>query len=146
MNKSKQLQAGFTLIELMIVVVIIGILASIAVPSYREYINRARASEATSALSQMRIRMEQYFQDNRTYAGNDAVLCAAPTGTNTTYFAFSCSSAPTATTYTLAANGVAGPMANYAYDINQANAKSSTTDEGGGNANCWVLAAGKTSC
>ena len=142
MNKFYRVQKGFTLIELMIVVAIIGILASIAVPSYREYVNRARATEATSALSQMRIRMEQYFQDNRTYLGGP---CAAPTGTNTTFFAFSCSAAPTASTYTLHAQGV-GNMAAYQYDINQANAKSSTTADSGGNANCWVLGSGSTSC
>ena len=144
MNILKVAQKGFTLIELMVVVAIIGILASIAIPSYSEYVNRARASEATSALAQMRIRMEHYFQDNRTYLGGP---CAAPTGTNTTFFAFSCSAAPTATTYTLAANGVAGTtMSNYVYDINQANAKSSTTEDGGGNGNCWVLKSGSTSC
>ena len=143
----KAVQKGFTLIEIMIAVAIIGILAAIAVPNYLEYVNRARASEATSALSQMRIRMEQYFQDNRTYAGNDAVLCAAPTGTNTTFFAFSCSVPPSASAYTLSANGVAGTaMADYAYDIDQANAKSSTTADGGGNSNCWVRASESTNC
>ena len=79
MNKLKHIQKGFTLIELMIVVAIIGILAAIAVPNYQEYVRRARASEATSALADMRIRMEQYFQDNRRYTGGP---CAAPTGTN----------------------------------------------------------------
>ena len=144
MNKFYTLQKGFTLIELMIVVAIIGILASIAVPNYIEYVNRARASEATSALSQMRIRMEQYFQDNRTYLGGP---CAAPTGTNTTFFTFSCTAGPTASTYTLDAQGVAGTaMADYVYNIDQANAKSSTTADSGGNGNCWVLKSGSTSC
>ena len=64
---------GFTLIELMIVVGIMAILASIAIPSYSEYVRRSRITEAVSALSGMRVKMEQYFQDNRTYAG----ACAA---------------------------------------------------------------------
>ena len=145
MNKFYRQQKGFTLIELMVVIAIIGIIASIALPSYTGYVARARATEATSALAQMRIRMEQYFQDNRTYAGNDAVLCAAPTGTNTAFFTFLCSAAPSTTAYTFAATGT-GTMAGYSYDINQANAKSSSTPSGGGNSNCWVLGKGSTSC
>ena len=130
MNTFKRLQTGFTLIELMIVVVIIGILASIAIPSYREYVMRARATEATGALANMRIRMEQFFQDNRTYVGGP---CAAPTGTSTTFFAFACSPAATATSYTLTAVG-AGNMAGYTYSINQENTKSSSL-----NAGCWAV-------
>jgi type IV pilus assembly protein PilE len=130
MNTLKVAQKGFTLIELMIVVAIIGLLAAIAVPSYREYVQRARAAEATGTLADMRIRMEQFFQDNRTYVGGP---CAAPTGTNTTFFGFACSAAPTATTYTLAATGT-GDMAAYTYSVDERNAKSSSF-----NAACWSL-------
>ena len=144
MNKFKRLQQGFTLVELMIVVAIIGILAAIAVPNYTTYVERARASVATSALAQMRIRMEQYYQDNRTYAGNDALLCAAPTGTDTTFFTFACSGATTATSYILSATGQ-NQMDGFDYDINQANAKSSVTPNGG-NANCWVIKRDSTAC
>ena len=59
--------SGFTLIEVMITVAIVAILAAIAVPSYNEYVQRARITEATSNLSDMRNKMEQYFQDNRTW-------------------------------------------------------------------------------
>ena len=59
--------SGFTLIEVMITVAIVAILAAIAVPSYNEYVQRARITEATSALADMRNKMEQYFQDNRTW-------------------------------------------------------------------------------
>src|SRR4051812_25565453 len=60
-------QKGFTLIEVMITVVIVAILAAIAVPNYRDYVTRGRVVEATSALSDTRVKMEQYFQDNRAY-------------------------------------------------------------------------------
>lgn len=144
MNRFIDSQKGFTLIEVMIVVAIIGILASIAIPNYSTYVERARATEATSALAQMRIRMEQNFQDNRTYNNNNAVLCASPPGTNTDFFAFSCAPLPTGTAYTLVATG-AGSMAGFNYFINEANAKSSDTP-GGGNGNCWVIKRGSTSC
>ncbi len=132
MNTVKHLQKGFTLVEIMIVVAIIGILASIAIPSYQEYVLRARASAATGALADMRIKMEQYFQDNRTY---DLGPCTAATGTDTTYFAFGCS-VTTATAYTLTATG-SGSMAAYTYSIDQNNAKSSSF-----NASCWQLKPG----
>ena len=130
MNTLKVGQKGFTLIELMIVVAIIGILASIAIPSYQEYVRRARAADATGVLADMRIKMEQFFQDNRTYVGGP---CAAPAGTNTAFFGFSCSAGPAATTYTLQAQG-AGVMAAYRYTITESNVKSSSF-----NAACWSL-------
>jgi type IV pilus assembly protein PilE len=136
MNTLKMTQKGFTLIEMMVTIAIIGFLASIAIPNYQDYVRKARATEATSVLADMRVRMEQYFQDMRTYVGGP---CAAPVGTDTTFFAFSCAGGDgTATTYTLQATG-AGSMAAYSYSVNQANAKTSTTYTGGGN--CWTTGA-----
>jgi type IV pilus assembly protein PilE len=140
----KATQKGFTLVELMIVVAIIGILAAIAVPSYQEYIQRARAADATGVLADMRIKMEQCYQDNRSYALCGA-QCNAPVGTNIAFFGFACSAGPAAATYTLAATG-AGNMAGYVYSVTQDNRKSSTTAGGGGNNNCWVIKRASTTC
>ena len=140
MNVKQKRQNGFTLIELMITVAVIGILAAIAIPNYQEYVQRARATEATSALADMRIRIEQYYQDNRKYSGNDAVLCALPAGLTLPLFAFSCSVTPTASVYTLRAAGT-GQMAGYTYTVDQANAKVSVTPSSGGGA-CWVVRRG----
>ena len=60
-------QRGFTLTELMITVVIVGILASVAVPAYRSYVDRAKRSEGKAFLSEMQARQERYFFDNNTY-------------------------------------------------------------------------------
>ena len=66
MNKV-QLQKGFTLIELMIVVAIIGILAAVALPAYQDYTVRARVSELILAGSSMRTAISEKFQtDNAT--------------------------------------------------------------------------------
>lgn len=59
---------GFSLIELMIVVVIAGILAAIAFPSYRDYITKTRRSDAQVALYDLANRMERYYSENHTYA------------------------------------------------------------------------------
>ena len=63
----KNRSLGFTLIELMITVAIIGILASIAMPAYQNYVLRGKLAEAYSQLASLQLKMEQYYQDNRTY-------------------------------------------------------------------------------
>ncbi len=58
---------GFSLIELMIVVAVDAILSAVAIPSYRDYTIRAQLVEAINSLADMRVRMEQFYADNRTY-------------------------------------------------------------------------------
>src|SRR6202158_4594192 len=94
---------GFTLVELMIVVAIIAILASIAMPAYNAYILRGTFAEAASSLAAPRVKMEQYYQDQRTYAAVAGVPnpCVSPATVN---FTVSCTNI-TATTYTVQAAG-----------------------------------------
>ncbi len=66
--------AGTTLIELMIVVIVVGILASVAIPSYHRYSMRAHRTEAKSALLAVQLRQERFYLDNRTYTNNLAAL------------------------------------------------------------------------
>ena len=60
----KRIQQGFTLIELMIVVAIIGILAAIALPAYKDYTVRAKVSELILAGSAGKVQVAEYFQVN----------------------------------------------------------------------------------
>jgi type IV pilus assembly protein PilA len=58
----KKIQKGFTLIELMIVVAIIGILAAIAIPAYSDYTKRAKVTELVTAGSACKASVSEYFQ------------------------------------------------------------------------------------
>lgn len=143
--------AGFTLIEVMIVVAIIAILAAIAMPNYTAYVQRSRLTEASAKLSDLRTRMEVYFQDNRGY-GPANTSCGVPVSTsNSSYFTFTCymTNDPSATTqadnqsFVLHATG-AGPMAGFEYTIDQSSGKQTRQFVGrtGLPVACWLLRKG----
>lgn len=134
---------GFTLIEVMVVVGILGILAAIAIPSYRDYVIRSKLSEAQSGLSGLRTQAEQFFQDNRTYIG----FPCPPTVTGAKFFNYDCNPAPTATTYTFVATGKAEEgLTGITFSINESNTKATVVTGGSvmeqngyqSNAACWV--------
>jgi len=58
---------GFTLIELMITIVIVGVIAAIALPGYQSSVRKSKRTEAKTELLQVMARQEQYFSENRTY-------------------------------------------------------------------------------
>ena len=143
--------AGFTLIEMMVAMVMVAILASIAIPSYRSYVRRGQLAEAFTTLADMRVKMEQWYQDNK-YYGDASGSTTCPTLTNYSafpvsgkYFAISCGGlgAAPAQTYTLTATGVAGGLtAGYAYTINQNGIKATTSfDSQASTATCWLTKA-----
>jgi len=68
--QGRRCAAGFSLTELMIVVAIISILASIALPSYRNYVMRANRGDATQALLRIAAQQEKYYIQNNSYAGS----------------------------------------------------------------------------
>ncbi len=131
--------AGFTLIEVMIVVAIVGILAAIAMPSYNEYVLRGRLTEATSTLAGHRVKMEQFYQDNRTYTGACDAGSIAATPAATQYFTFGCT-IPDAETYSITATGQ-GSAAPTVLSIDQSNTRRTVTPPTGWTApsgNCWI--------
>jgi len=140
---------GFTLIEILIVVAVLAIIAAIAVPSYTQYITRGKIAEATSTLADLRVKMEQYYADNRRYstdaAGGTCGIGANPVATlnlQVKYFTVSCVPGTNKAgvgdqSYVISATGADG----FTFTINESNVKKTTAVKTGWTlpaTDCWV--------
>lgn len=141
--------AGFTLIELMIVVAIIAILAAIAIPIYSTYVTRSKLTDAQNSLSAYRVAMEQYYQDNRQYGSNSTCgIVLTNSMPNTKYFTYTCAltTLNSLPGYTITATGMTGTQtAGFAFTIDQNNTHATTSPNGwysGTMTSCWVTAKG----
>jgi len=117
--------SGFTLIEILVAVAILGILAAIAIPNYSKYVQRSSLTEGTQALAQYRVQMEQWYQDTHSYYATAGAACgvAVPVLTN---FTITCA-ASSASAYVATATAKAGSPVNGAvYTIDQSNNQATT--------------------
>jgi type IV pilus assembly protein PilE len=142
MNQEK----GFTLIELMIVVVIIGLLTAIAVPSYTEYVQKARRAEATAVLRDAQQFMQRLYAANNTYRVNGAapalpagIQTAPPNAAQANYNITVAT--PDDMSYTLTATrSSSGPMASDTcgnFTLNQRNGRGLTNNSSKTIQDCW---------
>jgi len=117
---------GFTLIELLIAMVIVSILAAVALPQYSRYVQRGDLVEATNALAAYRVQMEQWYQDNNSYANAAACGVAAPAGLKN--FTVACALGGAGQSYLATATANAGgPVAGFSYTIDQNNNQATPT-------------------
>jgi type IV pilus assembly protein PilE len=133
-------QRGFTLIELMVAIAIVGVLAAVAFPSYTAYARRGKVVEALGELATVRVRLEQYYQDNRNY-GSTASACGVAMPAQPS-FSFACSwgAGATSQTFVVTATGIAAAgMDGYVYTVDDANNQRTTSFEGAAvTAACWL--------
>ena len=149
---------GFTLIELMITVMIVAILASIALPTYNDYVLRGKFMEATGNLADLRVKMEQFYMDSRVYnLAGDLKTCGIPGGNSPTvsdgrYFTYECAPDPDkvnvlgSQAYVLTAKGIPEQgLDGIWFTVNEKNGKgtqiqpASTMEKRGyASAGCWV--------
>lgn len=143
-------QRGFTLIEVMIVVAIVAILSAVAYPSYVDYIRRGQLPEGMTNLSDYRVKLEQYYQDHRSYGaagGKDCANEAPAPGWNTfapngaQFFKYSCVLGLDNQSYTLTAKGIAGRAVGHEYTLDQNNIKGTTKFKGNSvtGKSCWLV-------
>lgn len=129
---------GFTLIELMIVVVVVAILASIAIPAYSEYVRRSYRTDATTALLRIQSAQEKYYLNQNTYA--DTIAKLNITGTENGFYALAIT-AGNATTYTATATAQGPQLADDAcrtFTVTAQGARTATDSGGADNsAECW---------
>ena len=100
MNKR---QAGFTLIELMIVVAIVGIIGAIAFPSYDSYMKKSRRSDAKVGMAKIADRLERYYINNDTYTTTVTDLGFADNQSENGYYTFAISTTNARANYTITA-------------------------------------------
>lgn len=131
----KRIKNGFTLIEVLVTVVIVGILMAVAMPAYNDYVIRGRLTEAFSTLGAAQPAAEQFWSNGRTYVGFDTVV-NFPAGTANFTYALSGASA---SAYTLTATGV-GKLAGFVYTIDQNGTRATTASPAGWgtSGSCWV--------
>ena len=131
--------AGFTLVELMIVLVIASVLGAIVYPAYRDHLIRAAIPEATGGLSLYAARLDEYFLDQRTF--RDAAGACALSAPANGRFRFSCSAGSDGQSYLLSATGVSGDLASFTYTLDQdGNERTTALPSGWGTAPaaCWI--------
>lgn len=129
--------AGFTLIELMVSVAVAAILASIALPSYADYVRRAKVPAALVELTMFYTRMEQRFQDSQSYGTSTA--CGLSPSSSTTGFIVTCSTTGDGAGFVATATGQ-GALNGYAYSIDQNGGHHTVSHpKGAPSAQCWSI-------
>lgn len=127
---------GFTIIELLVALSIVGILTGAALPSYIDYVQRSRVPVALDALSSYATRMEQRYQDTGSYAIVGSCATSVPAAAN---FALSCSVTNSGQGFSAIATG-SGSMAGYSYSIDQmSNRLTLSHPKGVPAVHCWSM-------
>ncbi len=136
-------EAGFSLVELMIALAVAAVIAAFAIPSYRDHLQRSNVPEATSGLLLAAMRLEQYYQDHRSYRDGAACGVLLPPARQ---FTFNCAAPVDGQSFLLTATGVTpGTMADFAFTLDQnGQARTTALPAAWGSAprDCWITRRG----
>ncbi len=135
----RRVELGFTLIEVMVVVAVVGILVGIAIPSYRSYVLKSRRADALAALSQSQVMLERCYAQSFSYSAICAGLPVFPVASERGYYRIGMSN-QTATTYTLTATPVGSQVSDTlcaAISVDQANRKVAADSSAVAQTACW---------
>ena len=141
-------QGGFTIVEILVVVSIIGLLAAIVYPSYSSYIVKSRVAEATSALADLRYKSERFYQATRSYVKQTkpgGMVCGVPAA-DTHYFSFNCTGSATTFTWVASSKPGAGmgDEGSYQFSIDEQGNMATLYFAGKAvDESCWLSSAGK---
>jgi len=131
-------QAGFSLVELMVALAIAAIIAAFAVPAYRDHTLRSYLPEMSSSLQLSALRLEQYYQDHRSYRNGTECGITLP---RIERFSFSCTVPEDGQSFLLTATG-RDAMVGFAYTIDQqGQTRTTSLPDAWGTAplDCWVM-------
>jgi len=124
---------GFTLVELMIVIAIIGILAAVGYPAYNKSVTKSNRADAISSLLTAAGRMEEYYMNNDTYAVADVITLMGTDQSPEGFYTLSFAMAPTAFAYKLVATANGSDPECLTLTLDQLGQKGST----GTGVDCW---------
>ena len=134
-------QHGFTLIEVLVALALVGVLAALAVPAYGTYAARSRVIDAVMRLSDQRAKMEQFFLDHRTYVDGTGACGATLPAAVPSVDAFVLTCAATTSTYVVTATGqAAAGMTGFTLSIDETGARATASVPVGWRrtADCWT--------
>ena len=121
-----RIQRGFTLIELMMVVAIIGVLAAIAYPSYTEQVKKGRRASVQAIMQTIATRQEQYLLEARQYATTPAMLKVVTTETDA-WYTVTIAAVAAPPTYTITATAIGAQASDGALTLNHIGEKTPTS-------------------
>lgn len=141
MDKIKK-NSGFTLVELMITIAIVGILSAVALPAYDNYVVQSKIPESFKVMTEFALKMEQSYQDNNNYGGVNCSI-ASPTSDNYTY---ACTTNSVGQGFTIESTGV-NKLAGYSFSLTEAEVKTTLSfiDQADLTKKCWYRKVGSCS-